>query len=61
MSQLFEHSYTKSTHPGEVSSGVSLVDINSVYFHFILILFLQVNPQVPTDGRHTDDERAVRK
>ena len=50
MSQLPEKSENdpKTTHHKDGSSGVSLVDINSVYFHVILISFLQLIPQVST-------------
>ena len=52
---------TKTTHLGDESFGVSLVARNSVYFHVILIAFLQLIPQVIADTRLTQDERGLRK
>ncbi len=62
MSKLSERSEneTKTSHPGDESSGVILIDRNSVYFHVILKSFQWI-PQVSTDDELSDDERLVRK
>ncbi len=61
MSQLPGNSENdlKTTHIGDGSSGVSLVDRISAII--ISMPFLQSVPQVSTDSGLTDDERVVRK